>query len=333
MESSAPSRTVDLSRPLVAVGVAFLTTTVALSAMYARDRPDLDGTTFAVGVVATAALLGIAVAALMSGARRGDPAALRDLVSWPGAFGLAALGMMILVGLDGSVGTYVGGAVVLLLSVGFVRLTGLAPFAASAVLGLAAVAGQLAPDVIGFGDDEPPATWPAAVTIVAFVAIATAAGWRHPTRTTSALTAGVVAVGGFAALGWTLAVVGSVRASFVTTSSDGFDEGAYPIADDSWPSVSADVWVMILLALGLIVAWTGLAAVTGHVGFRVLVIAMSVVVTPMATVALTVEHPTWWGAVLAVAGGGALLLAMLRRPTATPVSGGPTSGAEPVTSP
>ena len=73
-----------------------------------------------------------------------------------------------------------------------------------------------------------------------------------------------------------------------------------------------------MLALVLIVFWALCAAATGAVGFRILMVATAVAVTPLATVALQVGHPTWWGVVLGAVGGVALLAALRQRDVPSP---------------
>ena len=63
---------------------------------------------------------------------------------------------------------------------------------------------------------------------------------------------------------------------------------------------------------------------TGHAGFRLLAVAMPALNVPLATLVLAVDHPTWWGVVLGLAGGAVLGAVALRTVGSLPGrSGGP----------
>src|SRR4051794_3681095 len=86
----APVR--DLERAVVAFGVALLATAVVLSTYYSRLRPGLDWSNYTVGLLATAGLLAVSIAAGLGVLvpRRDDEAT--DLVAWPGTFGAVGVG-------------------------------------------------------------------------------------------------------------------------------------------------------------------------------------------------------------------------------------------------
>ena len=65
-------------------------------------------------------------------------------------------------------------------------------------------------------------------------------------------------------------------------------------------------WVLALAGL-LVVLWALAAAVSNHSGFAILAIATPAILVPLASLALAAEHPTWWAAIVASAGGVLLL--------------------------
>lgn len=315
--ATVPPRTpqvLDLDRAVVAFGVALLATAVVLSTFYSRARPELDWSNYAVGLLATVGLLGVSVAA---GAGLLLPSRIdgsTDLVAWPGAFGAAGAGLMTVVALDDSAASaYVGGAVVVAISLAGLVLTRRGPFEVSAIGGLFVVYAQLFDDVVGIdGGGDDPRYWPVALGLLVFAVGVTAAGWRLPTRALSGIVSGVITVAGFGSLTGVLAISGAFMAAFQMEVSGPEDDFADYVGDFGPPDITNDTWIILVLALLLMVAWTGCAVVTGHVGFRILAVAMAVTVTPMATIALQAAHPTWWGVVLATAGGAALLATMVR---------------------
>lgn len=315
---AAPATPRDLLRPLAALGVGLLATAVVLSTYYTRDRPHLDWSNYVVGLAATLGLLGIAALGLL---RLGRDDRSSDLVAWPGAFGAAAVGLMIGVGLDDSAATeYVAGLAVLAVSVAGVLLTGRGPFVVSAVAGVFVVLSQGYDDSVGFdGDDQ--RLWPVALVLLLFAVAVTAAGWVLPTRAVSGVAAGAIATVGFAGLTGVLAVTSAFQAFFYdpqVTSGSAAYSSSLSATTDAGSHVSSDTWTTLVLALLLMLFWTGCAVLTGAVGFRVLVVLLAVSVTPLATLALRVEHPTWWGVVLGALGGATLLAALVL--AARPVS-------------
>ncbi len=123
--------------------------------------------------------------------------------------------------------------------------------------------------------------------------------WFLPERVLGGVVAGAVTVFGHVVLLAGLAIGVFFQTTFVT----------YAEADGSMTRVDSfdnDVWVILVVALVLVTGWAWLAHRTGHVGFRVLIVAVCVTVVPIATIVLTVEHPSWWGAAVGVLGAGAL---------------------------
>lgn len=315
--SIRPSTPLDLERPVVAVGVGLLATAVALSTLYTRIENHLDKSNYTVGLLATAGLLGIAAVAFLGVVVPRGLDDATDLVAWPGAFGVAAAGLMIAVGMDDTRATaYVAGLAVVALSVAGYLLTRRGPFVVTAVLGFFVAYAQLVDDLVGFADDDDIGGIGLAMALTVFAVLVTGAGWALPTRVLSGVVAGVITVVGFAGLTGVLAVASLFQAAFSSYAGDAAVYGD-TAGRSSLHDYDKDGWTVLLLALFLLVVWAACAAVTAHVGFRLLVPAMAASVTPLATLVLRPAHPTWWGVVLAAVGGAALVLAALRgrRPT------------------
>jgi hypothetical protein len=335
-------RRLDVDRPTVALGVALLSTAVVLSTFYTRFKDHLDGSNYVVGLVATAGLLAIAAAAVAGLVVPRESDTTTDLVAWPGAFGALGVGLMIGVGLDDSAATeYVAGLAVLLISVAGYVLVRRAPFVVTAIVGFFVVYAQLLDDVIGFGDDDDVGAIWLAVALAVFAVLVTAAGWLLPTRALSGVVAGAVTVVGFASLTGVLAIASTLQAALGPMFDTSGSYADYQGGGSGRGDYDNDTWVILALALLLMVGWALCAAVTGHVGFRLLVVAMAVSVTPLATVVLRADHPTWWGVVLGAVGGGLLLAVMVRgrdraggaQPTYPAAPTGPPPTAPPYTPP
>ncbi|MCD4523635.1 hypothetical protein [Nocardioides sp. cx-173] len=300
----APPLTLDRERPLVAAGVALLATAVVLSAAYSRADGQLDWSNYAVGLLATLGLLGIAVTSYVL-APETDPAT--DLVTWPAAFGIGGVGLMIGVAMDDSDATaYVAGLAVVVLSLGGLLRTRRGPFVVTGILGLYAVYLQATEDIVGFDGDEEVGGIPIALGLAIFAALVTALGWLLPeTRVLAAAVVGAITVVGFATLTGALALAQAFQAALSV-----FDPSEEPAP--RFDAYDNDAWVILVLALLLIGGWAVLAALTRHVVFRILMVAMAVSVIPLVTAVLTVDHPSWWGLVLGAAGGGLLAFAGVR---------------------
>jgi hypothetical protein len=308
--AAAPAAALDVDRAVVAAGVALLATAVVLSTLYTRSQGHLDGSNYTIGLLATAGLLGVAVASYLGVVVPRGVDATTDLVAWPGAFGVVGVGLMIAVGMDDSDATpYVAGLAVVVLSALGYLLTWRAPFVVTAIPGFFVVYTQLFDDLLGFSDNDDIGGIATALALTVFALLVTGAGWALPTRALSGVIAGVITVAGFASLTGVLAVASVFQSAFSVPSDDSFDDfqGGTVLHD-----YDTDAWVILLLALALVVIWTACAAITRHVGFRLLVVAMAVSVTPLATVVLRVVHPTWWGVAVAAAGGLLLVLVGVR---------------------
>ena len=306
--SSATPRTgvgaVDLARlPSVAtaLGVALLSSAVVVSGLYSRDQDHLDGSNFVMGVLATLALIGMSV-----GARVVLPDAENraGLVSWPGALGAVGAGVMLGVLIDkDDASTYATALVILGLSVGGYLVARSAPFVISAIAGLALLYAKVFGDLFDVDGSGSNIFMVLGVGIWVFVVAVTAAGWLLPA--TRSLTGVVVGVGGLVAMTVDLAAVSIGR--FLSMA---FSAGGNTLFGHSRPThhdpYRNDVYVVLLLCLLLAALWMGCALITGHVGFRLLVLATAVVVIPLSTVAVMTHHPTWWE--VATAGVGGLVL-------------------------
>lgn len=300
-------RLLDLDRPLVAAGAALLATALVLSTLYSRKDGDLDWSNYTVGLLATFGLLAIGALAYVL-ARSADAAT--DLVAWPGAFGVVGVGLMIGVAMDDSDATaYVAGLVVLALSVGGVLLTRRGPFVVTAVLGFYVTYLQAMDDLFGVAEEDEVGAIKVAFALALFAVIVTVLGWLLPeARVLAGAVAGGLTVAGFAVLTGALAVAQALQAVLAGFSELGEGPPDVPEAD----AYHNDAWVILLLALLLVVGWAVCAALTRHVAYRLLMVAMAVAVVPLVTLVLTVEHPSWWGLVIGALGGGLLVAAALR---------------------
>lgn len=303
----AAPRLLDTDRPLVAAGIALLATALALSTLYSRKDGDLDWSNFAVGLLATFGLLSIAALAFVL-ARAADPAT--DLVAWPGAFGAVGVGLMIGVAMDDSDATaYVAGLAVVAISAGGLLFTRRGPFVVTAVLGLYVTYIQLMDDLLGVAEEDEVGGIKVALALAFFAVVVTALGWLLPeARVLAGAVAGGLTVVGFAVLTGALAIAQVVQAALAGFGDLGEGPPETPDAD----AYHNDAWVILVVALLLMVGWAVCAALTRHVVYRILMVAMAVAVIPLVTVVLSVEHPSWWSVVIGAAGGGLLVAASLR---------------------
>lgn len=162
-----------------------------------------------------------------------------------------------------------------------------------ATVGLFVTGGLLVDGVVGVLDEDGVTrTVPVAGVLVGFAAIVTAASWWLRARVAVGLTIGVL----------TVATFEQVASSQLLTSS--YDVIAYP---PGTPDVDGQTWVLLGLALLLVLGWTWCALVTGHLGYRILVMGMALTVLPSLVMAITFDAAGWWTAV-AVGGGAALVV-------------------------
>lgn len=311
--------TIDLARlPSAAttLGVALVATAIVISAAYSRESGDLDGSNFTMGLLATLGLLGVAAGAqlFLPGLER-----RATLISWSGAFGALGAGLMlgVLVN-DEDTSLYLGGALVIAISVAGYLLTRGGPFVVSGILGLTVPYAKVFDQLVDVGNDEGDnALMLIGAGILVFVLAVTAAGWLLPeVRILAAMVAGA---GGLFLIVFLFAFFFLFGFYFFFVSDGFLDE-----AEQTNPYKN-DVWMLLLYCVALVLVWAGCYLATGFAGFRVLITVAPVLVVPIATYALLIEHPTWWEVVLAAVGAVLLVVAALRSTNATS-AGSATTG-------
>ena len=128
----------------IAIGVGLLAAAVALATAYSRQGSDIDWSNYAVGILATLALLGVAAGTL---SMVKDDMRRCNLAAWPGAIGAIGVASMIAVGLDDNPATgYVAGIAAALISAAGYYVVQRAAFVISAILGLLVVYGSIVND-------------------------------------------------------------------------------------------------------------------------------------------------------------------------------------------
>lgn len=301
-----------------ALGVALVSAAVLTAAIYSRESGDLDVSNFTMGVLGTLSLLGVAAGAHL---RSPGSESSATLVSWPGAAGIVGAGAMLAVAINHEkASVYTLGGVILLLSAASFRLTRSAAFTLTAIAGMGVLYVQAFNDLIGSGHSSEGSDIPfikVGAAILVFVAVVTAAGWQLPG--TRVLTGVVVGAGGFFAMTAVFEVLG-IAGSFESVSS-GFASSDVPggnghVVHFDNPYTN-DIWITLAYCAALVLFWLACSAVTGHVGFRILAIAMTLEAVPVTTLALTTRHPTWWE-IVACGLGGLVLLGVAVRTLSTP---------------
>lgn len=302
---------------VVAIGTGLVGAAVLIAAVRSRDEGDLDWSNFGVGLGATAVLLAIAVLGALAGRRPGGRAR-EEVVTWPGAVGVLATALMVGVGIDRDddwVSYLIGGIMVALAVIGYLAARR-AAFVVVAILGLALIYGVAFDSVVAdsVGDGHPQVT--AAVLLTVFVVVVTLVGWALPTRAVSGVVVGAFGLVGFLGIMASFVVMRLFAEVFGGLSmmlESGDDGAAAGLAGGFHES---DVWWVVVLGGLLTLVWALAAAVSSHSGFSVLAIALPALGVPLASVALAAEHPTWWAAITAAAGGllllGAAFLARAR---------------------
>ena len=304
---------------IVAVGVALLFTAVTISTFYSRQDGDLDWSNYGVGLAATIGLIGVAAAAFVLVA---EPAAKANLMAWPAAFGALSAGSMVAIAMDDSDATpWVAGAVIAgLAGVAYVAARRAAPFL-SVVVGLAILYAKLFDTIFDTGGDNGVITAGAAVLV--FTLAITAVAWLLPDRAVIAVTVGAAAVIGFVGILAFFSIFGAVASAFTL---DGSGDQRDPFAE-----FHNDVYALLAYSLVLIAVWAVGSYLTDHVGFRVLIVALTVTIVPLAMLVLTIEHPSYWSLGLGLVGGLALVAVGLRsmrgRTPSDPVGYPPTPPA------
>ncbi|MBO9522148.1 MAG: hypothetical protein J7518_11480 [Nocardioidaceae bacterium] len=302
---SPPSRTItlDLSRlpsAAAAVGVALVLASVVVSTAYARKHGELDGSVFSLGVVASLGLLAIAIAAELKVPGLERRAAL---VSWPGAGGIVGVGLMTAVLIDDEPALYVAPLLVLALSLGGFLVRRTAPFVLTGLLGLAVLYLWGVTQAIGDAGDS--FIWVYGGALVVFVTVVTTLAWTllPSMRVLVGVVTGAIALffngsGFFFPFYFLVAGFGVL----------GEDQEGNPFHDDGYA-------VLLYTAL-LILFWAVCAMASGHVGFRILIVAAAATMVPLALSLVAPGHPSWWQLGLGLLGGLALLVAALRAPDA-----------------
>ncbi|UPK76901.1 hypothetical protein MU582_09730 [Nocardioidaceae bacterium SCSIO 66511] len=325
-----PGRQLGLENAAIAIGVGLLGATVGIAATFSRETSDLDVSNFLLGVIASLALLGGAGAAYFFVK---DDVRRRNLAAWPGAIGAAGAGVMLGVLLDDDPTTgYLAGAVTTLLAVVGYYLVRRGAYVVVAILGLLSIYGSLVDDIVDLGSSEGDSTaLSVSAALMVFAIGVTAAGWRLPTRDLGAIFVGALTVVAYAGLLVVLTVVAAFERSFgpATSSVLGAASGSSRDAD----RFNDDISLTLLFAAILVVGWAACSVLTGHTGYRVLMLVMVSSVVPLAVVGLAVEHPSWWSLGAGVIGAvmlGAVGLRALgligdfgQRPPSRPSGGGP----------
>lgn len=322
--------TIDLTRlPSVAtaLGVSLLSAAVVMSSIYSRMRDDkLDASNFTMGVLATLALLAVAAAAQVMVS---DPVRKEMLVSWPGAFGAGGVGFMLatLITKD-NVAEHVAPLAALAIAIVGYLLVRSTPFVLVALGSLALLYARIFDDIFDLntdGDAGKNVFMLIGAGILFFVVGATALGWLLPQ--TRIVTGVVTGIGGLAGMVVLLAAVTAFRTvavafsgGFGSSDSGSGSSGDFGFGGDSAPPAELhsfsyhdpyknDVYMILLYCAALALIWAVASLQTGHVGFRLLVLATAIIVVPLASFAVITHHPTWWEVV--TAGIGGLILAVL----------------------
>ncbi|MBM7517847.1 hypothetical protein [Nocardioides nitrophenolicus] len=304
---------------VVALGAGLLGAAVVIGGFRSRSGGDgLDWSNFGVALGAAAVLLAIAVLGALVSRVGGRPR--EEVVTWPGTVGILAAGLLIGIGLDRDdswVAYLIGGVMVVLAVIGYVAARR-AAFVVVAILGLALVYGVAFDDLLAdsVGDEHLQVT--GAVLVAVFVVAVTVLGWALPSRAVSGVVVGAFGLVGILGILASFAVLRFLGGIFggMSTMLLGDDPSMFSAVGVSDGFRETDVWWVVAIGGALAVLWALAAAVSGHSGFSILAIAMPALGVPLASVALAAEHPTWWAASTAVAGGvlllGGAFLARLR---------------------
>lgn len=327
-EAEAEDRQLRLEAIAIAIGVGLLGATIGFASGYSRQDSDLDWSNYLLGIAASLALVGGAAGAFVLVK---DDVRKRNLAAWPGAIGAIGVGMMLVIGLDDNPANgYVSGFVTAGLAGGGYYLIRRGAFVIAAIIGLLQLYVALVDDLVDLTDTEGDST---ALTVTAavliFAIVITAAGWKLPTRDLGGVFVGAFTVIAFTAvLSWVVirVIVERAFAGFSTSLEESPSAGPDP------DRFHDDVYLILLFAVILIAGWAVCSLLSGHVGYRILIVLMISSVVPLATAALAVEHPSWWSAGTAVIGAISLGVVGLRafgvigdfdkRPTPRPNGGG-----------
>lgn len=288
-----------------ALGTALVATTIVLASFYARSKGDLDWSNYGLGLFATLGLLAVAAGAYLMVDRDERKA---HLVAWPGALGALGAGLMIGVAMDDSAATgYVAGLLSAALSAAGFFLVRRAPFVVSAILGLFVGYASLVDDLfdVGGGGDNLGMTLAAALLVYAIAV--TAGGWPLPTRDVSGVFVGALTVVGLVAV--LAGLMATARVEQAVAGLSGSFGGAGRSEPDRFHN---DVYLILLFTLVLMAGWLVCGWLSGHVGYRILVLVAATTVVPLVIGALLVEHPSYWSLGCGIVGAGVLGVAGMR---------------------
>ncbi|HET6153957.1 MAG TPA: hypothetical protein VFE15_13470 [Marmoricola sp.] len=315
----------QVPRVITAIGVGLISAAVVTGAVYSREHHDLDVSNFTMGVIGVVGLFAVAAFARLLIPRAEEDS---NLVSWPGT--AAALGTALLLSVlitNDNASQYTATLVLVALSALGYAATKAAPFVLAGILGTAGFYAKAFDDVFNTDGNGHNTFMLIGAGVLVFVIVLTLAGCLLPE--TRILIGVVVGAGGAVAIGVVLEALifaksiasygfglsGSVSDLGSSSSDSGLPGGIdiHPggVVHHSNPYTN-DAYMVLLYCLVLAVFWAACAAVTGHVGFRILVVAIVVLSIPMATFALTAHHPTWWEVAFGILGGLALLGAAVR---------------------
>lgn len=267
----------------VTIGVSLVSAAVVISAMYSRETGDLDVSNFAMGALCSLALLVIAAGVLVLRPELEEQA---SLASWTGVAAVLGTSLMVAVLIDDNDGSlYTSSILAIALSVGCYLLLRAAPFVLSTIVGAAFLYGKAFEDLIDTsrGDDGETKFIIVGAGILVFALLATAAGWLLPrTRVLSSVVVGAGTVIAFTFLFQAMFFLRTITSPY----AEEFDD---PEHFDN-PYIN-DMWTVLAYCAVLVTVWAFCSLATGHVGFRILIIAITVISVPVATYVLAVEHP------------------------------------------
>lgn len=315
---------------LVGVGVALLSAATVLSALYSRTDGDLDWSNFGVGIIATLALLGLAGVGLLGVADRDTNL---TLATWPAAFGALAAGLMAVVAMHGDdASPWVAGLLITGIGAGAYAVVRRPAPALAAVVGLLVLYAMVVDATTG--DDGSGLIFGGAV-VAAFTLVVTSVACFLPGRDVIAVTVGAGAVFFYLSMLSTLSAFGLVAGGFAASTEVSSEEEldfATSQVIDPFASLHDDMLVLLLFGLGLAAVWAVLAARTGHVGYRVLVVVLVATQVPLTIGVRGVDHPSWFGLAIAVLGVlvlGAVLVRSLGRRSEAPSAAAAAPSAPP----
>jgi hypothetical protein len=289
-----------------ALGVALVSAAVIVSAMNSRAHHHLDGSNFTMGVLGAVGLLGVAVVVRTLFPEAEEWCAL---VSWPGTAGIIATGLMAAVLInDSPASLYTMSSLIITLSICAYLVTKAASFTLGAIAGSALLYGQAFNDLVdtggGFdpdqGDSDTFVLIGAAVLVFVLVATVICARLLPGTRILNGV---VIGAGGVVAMYFLFQFLTINR--YFTSESEVFGDGG-----EKSPYVN-DLWAVLGYCIALALFWLACSLVTGHVGFRILAITITLLAIPTTAYALVVSHPTWWEVVPCAVGGALLMLLVL----------------------